>query len=698
MALGAACGRILLLLLGVALAAPLLSLVIAEARVGRTLERRFYDNWFSFRGPLPRPTDVVLVPIDVESEQSLGRYPWTRDWHAKLVENLARAGASVVAFDATFADAFPAQDSILRRVIDETGVTVLGAKSNVIFTRNAQGVSLEEPAGDLRGAPIGIVDISPDATDDIIREYPIVHEYPQGRVPQLGVKAALLHLGLPDQALQTTPTGWRIGEREIPRGPGGGMLVNFLGTAGSVSSYSYAYVVDDAYTDIGDWDLDTYEDFLADSTFQDKVVLIGSTIPEDQDLHATPFREVAGSAGAVRTAGVEIHAHAVATILSGAHLRQVSRPIQYAWTLLLALLVTSLAPKARALWGAGVALAISGVALYAAWYLFTREGLWLWSVAPLLSVGFSYAGSNVALYVAEEQEKARIRGMFQQYVASSVVDELIEKPELLSLGGEERVLTVLFSDVAGFSTISEGLTPKALVELLNEYLTAMTDIILEEGGIIDKYEGDLIMAEFGAPVPLDDHPVRACRAALRMRTELERLREKWKEEGKPLLEARVGINTGEMLVGNLGSHRVMDYTVMGDQVNLASRLEGTNKVYGTEVIVSEFTWEAVKDHMVGRELDLIRVKGKNEPVRIFEILAARSNGAPPDLSDLLERFSQGLGLYVERRFEEARASFEALARDYPEDGPTALYMERCAEYAQSPPPADWDGVYTMKTK
>ncbi len=341
---------------------------------------------------------------------------------------------------------------------------------------------------------------------------------------------------------------------------------------------------------------------------------------------------------------------------------------------------------------------IGGAALYAAWYLFAREGLWLWSVAPLLSVGFSYAGSNVALYMAEEQEKARIRGMFQQYVASSVVDELIEKPELLSLGGEERVLTVLFSDVAGFSTISEGLTPKALVELLNEYLTAMTEIILEEGGIIDKYQGDAIMAEFGAPVPLKDHPVRACRAALRMSATLARLREKWKEEGKPLLEARVGINTGEMLVGNLGSHRIMDYTVMGDQVNLASRLEGTNKLYDTEVMVSEFTWEAVKDHMVGRELDRIRVKGKNEPVRIFEILAARSNGAPPDLSDLLERFSQELGLYVERRFEEARASFEALARDFPEDGPTALYMERCAEYAQSPPPADWDGVYTMKTK
>ena len=235
--------------------------------------------------------------------------------------------------------------------------------------------------------------------------------------------------------------------------------------------------------------------------------------------------------------GVEIHAHAVATVLAGNHIRELSTRLQYLWTVLLGALAVWLALRVRGIWGSALALVLAAGALFTAWWFFSERGIWLWSFAPALSVGLAYAGSSATLHVAEEQEKARIRGMFQQYVASSVVDELIKRPELLALGGEERVISVLFSDVADFSTISE---------------------------------------------PLPDHALRACHAALDMTRELGRLREKWAAENRPRLFARFGLNTGDVLVGNLGSHRIMDYTVMGDHVNLASRLEGANKPYGDE--------------------------------------------------------------------------------------------------------------------
>jgi adenylate cyclase len=691
--------RRLLRLLGiVAFVAPALALLLAATPVGQVLERRMYDTWFRMRGPLEKPSELVLVTIDVDSEESLGRYPWPRELHASLIRNLHRAGARVVAFDATFGDAFPRSDTVLRRAIDETGIVVLGAKNDGLISTRAARTSLEEPAGVLQGVPIGMVDIARDAVDGVIREYPMGQTFPGGRVvPQLGVQVLLRYLGLPPEAFRPAEDGWWLGERFIPRGPLGGMLINYVGPPGYLTQHSYATVVDDASTDIGDWDFDYFEDLLAEGWFEDRIVLVGSTVPEHQDLHPTPLRDT-GGAGAQLRPGVEIHAHALATILSGQHVRRIPLPVQWAWTALLAVVLVVAVPRLRFRGGAALGMALAAGAAVAGWYFFTRESLWLWSVAPALSTGLSYAGSAAVLYFTEEQEKARIRGMFQQYVAASVVDELIRKPELLALGGEERVATVLFSDVAGFSSVSEHLTPTELVALLNEYLTAMTDVLVEHGGTIDKYQGDAIMAEFGVPVPFEDHAERACRAALGMKAALRALRAKWAGEGKPELAARIGINTGTMLVGNLGSSRIMDYTVMGDHVNLASRLEGTNRVYGTEVMLSEFTWREVESAFIGRELDWIRVKGKGEAVGVWEVVATREVGVGPETAELHTGFADALALYRARRFEAAAAAFAALAARFPEDGPSRVYVERCREYVEAPPPEGWDGVYVMTTK
>jgi adenylate cyclase len=681
----------------VGLVAPALALVVAETPFGRGVERKLYDGWFGVRGTLPKPDDVVIVAIDLDSEESIGRYPWSREWHARLIRNLARAGAKVVAFDATFADPFPREDPALRQIIDSTGIVVLGAKTEVVLNRNAVGSSLEEPGGDLRGVPIGIVDFAADPVDGAIREYPILNDYAQGPVPQLGVEAVLRYLGLPRDALVPDRDGWRLGDREIPRGVTDRMLLNFLGPTGSVPTYSYVTVVDDADTDLGDWDMDTFEDLDAEDRFRGKIVFVGTTVPEHHDDFETPTRDMAFAAGSTRMSGVEIHANAAETILADRFIHVYPRRIQYLWTFLLGLLVVATAPRVKGIWGVGFAIGLAALAIYGSWSQFA-QGAWLWAFAPVTSVFFSWAGSSATLYLVEEQKAAQIRGMFSQYVDASVVDELIKRPELLALGGEEREISIMFSDVADFSTISESLTPTELVALLNEYLTAMTDVVIKHGGIIDKYQGDCIMAEFGAPLPFDDHALRSCRAALEMVAELGRLREKWAAEGKPRLFARVGVNTGKALVGNLGSRHFSDYTAMGDHVNLASRLEGANKPYGTRIMVSEWTWAAIAGEMYGRELDRIKVKGKTLPVSVYEVMGRRPDGIPAEREELISSFTAALDLYKQARFAEAVRAFEDLAVRFPEDGPTKLYVERCKEFIADPPPPDWDGVYEMKTK
>jgi adenylate cyclase len=686
-----------LLLAAVALLAPLLALAVAEARVGRALERRVYDGWFTLRGTLPRSAEVVVVAIDTDSEASLGRYPWPREWHARLLRNLHRAGARVVAFDLTFADAFPRADTAFRAAIDQTGIAVLGAKTDVVFRRGARGFRLEEPAGVLRGAPIGVVDVQPDAVDGVVREYPVLHAYPGRVLPQLGVQAALRSLGLPADSLHAVRGGWRMGGRAVPAGPGGGMLIDWLGPAGSVATYSYATVVDDAATDLGEWDLDSFEDLARDGVFRGRIVLVGTTVPEHQDLHATPVRDADGAAGAVLMPGVEIHAQAAAALLAGRFIRPLPRPAQYAWTVLLAAAAVLALARLRGWRGAAAAGALAVLAPVAAGGLFTG-GTWLWTVAPLLAVGLASGGSAAVLWGDEARERARIRGMFQQYVPPAVVRELIRRPELLALGGQERVATVLFSDVRGFTAVAERLAPAELVALLNEYLTAMTDVVVEHGGIVDKYVGDLLMAEFGVPVPLDDHAVRACRAAVRMRDELRRRREEWRARGMPALYARTGINTGTVLVGNLGSHRMMDYTCMGDHVNLASRLEALNNVYGTEIIVSEFTWREVQAHFIGREIDRVRVAGRDGVVAVHELLAAREDGVDADTSALLEDFAAAQAVYRERRFSEALDAYGVLVERHPEDGPSAVYLERCRQHIIDPPPPEWDGAHQLASK
>jgi adenylate cyclase len=312
----------------------------------------------------------------------------------------------------------------------------------------------------------------------------------------------------------------------------------------------------------------------------------------------------------------------------------------------------------------------------------------------MASFGLTYVALNTYRYVFADRQKKQIKSAFGKYLDPSVVDQVTDDPGRLSLGGEALTLTVLFSDIRGFTGISERLGPVELVAFLNEYLTAMTDIVMRRKGLLDKYIGDAVMAVFGAPYPYAEHALEACRTAYEMQLALKDLNAGWMGRGLPEVAIGVGVNTGEMVAGNMGSRDRFNYTVIGDDVNLASRLEGLNKVYGTRIIISASTQALIGEQFWTRTVDLVRVMGREEPVEIFELLGPID--APQPL-DYVAEYLELVADYRAGKFAEAKASAARLAAAHPEDHVLGVYAARLAELSENPP-ADWDGVLHLHTK
>jgi class 3 adenylate cyclase/CHASE2 domain-containing sensor protein len=429
---------------------------------------------------------------------------------------------------------------------------------------------------------------------------------------------------------------------------------------------------------------------ITDEMFKDKVFFYGLTAAGTWDLNPMPYLD--------RYPMLGLHANAFNTILTQNFLKKLPD-----WAIIIiilgfGLLMGLIVPKLGPIKGAIVVIVLLGSYLFTAQYLFNTKGIIVDVLGSVTALIIGYLSITVHNFFSEEKEKKMIRGMFSRYVTKSVVDELIKNPDMIKLGGERKILTVFFSDVAGFTSVSEKLTPEELVALLNEYLTAMTNIVLKHDGMIDKYEGDAIMAVFGTPIPMPDHASKACYVSLEMQEELIKLREKWHQEGKPELKVRIGLNTGPMVAGNMGAEDRLDYTVMGDSVNLGSRLEGANKQYGTYIMISEYTYEIAKNDIEVRFIDSIRVKGKELPVKVYEVLAKKENGLPENKKRVIENFNKGMECYLKQDWKNGISYFESALAIDPEDSPSKVYVERCKEFMVNPPPLDWDGVYVMKTK
>lgn len=422
---------------------------------------------------------------------------------------------------------------------------------------------------------------------------------------------------------------------------------------------------------------------------KDRAFIFGATAIGVYDLRVTPYEK--------NFPGPETHVNSLANLFDRNFIRTYAdEHIWMPWLLAaIGILFTVAVSHTGAVSGFILTLALGGITVWIDSFLF-KKGLFVTIVLPFFLVTGLYIILTFYKYFTEERKKRHLRSTFSKYVSPAIVDEILKDPENIELGGKKQRMSVMFSDVRGFTTISEKLDPQVLSDVLNRYLTPMTQLVFANKGTLDKYMGDAIMAFFGAPVFYPDHAKYACRCALQMIEKLKEIQEQYKKEGLPEIDIGIGLNTAEMSVGNMGSDIVRSYTVMGDAVNLGSRLEGINKEYGTRIIISEFTYKDIRDSFTAREVDWVRVKGKNEPVRIYELIC---EGPPTDeWKDCIHYFNQGFDLYHQKNFAKAKTCFESALKARPGDPVSELYIERCDEYMQEPPPENWDGVFVMKTK
>ena len=428
---------------------------------------------------------------------------------------------------------------------------------------------------------------------------------------------------------------------------------------------------------------------------KDKYVIVSATGQALRDLRATPM--------STRHLGAEVQATALDNIMNGDLIHRahpwLDGAIAFVLSVIVSLLMIVLWRAIRKPGLALIATAVVTTTVLVGYYFIARAALghanlWIAYAAPSIGGGISAFATLLALSAVERSGKRFVQEALGRYTSTALVRELMEHPEYLSLEwGESREMSVYFSDIAGFTTISEGLKPEDLVALLNDYLTIMTDLVLSHGGVVDKYIGDAIMAFWGAPLPASDHALRATRCAIAMRKKCDELRAGWQQKFGHEVFARAGVNSGNAVVGNMGSKHKYNYTVMGDMVNLASRLEGANKAYGTFLMISETTVGKLGGAIDVRELDRIAVKGKDLPVTVYEVLDEVGATDPAWLARA-RKFEEGLALYRAKDFAAAIAVFETNAGDEP----SQIFIERCKHFIEEPPAADWDGVWRMKEK
>lgn len=710
------------------------------------LDNIIYD--YRLRLTMPRREDdrIVILDIDEKSLKEEGRWPWSRDRLALLMDKLfERQGIALAGFDVVFAEK---DESSGFRVLQELGrnqlkdvpkfqsalaqlkpqldydnlfssklknrKVVLGYYFSNSASTGEKRVSgaLPDPVfapGAFKDRPIGFTqwdgyggnlpELQKNAmsaghfnplvdADGVVRRVPMIVEYngayyeslslamvralldPAKLTPGFAGSSNAGYAGLEWLDLQTAQ-----GRFNIPVDQEVSTLVPYRGGRGS---FRYIPVTDVLY------------DRIPAQELKNKVVLIGTSAPGLMDMRSTPVAAV--------YPGVEIHANMLAGILDQ-DLKQKPPYVVGAEVLLLlisgvtlSILLPLLSPaKATLLTVFGLLAAVAGnVAIwqYAGLALPLANGLLM--ILCLSALDMSYG------YFVEARTKRQITNLFGQYVPAELVDEMSKNPEHVSMEGDSREMTILFSDVRGFTTISEGLDAKELTLLMNEFLTPLSRVVYKYRGTIDKYMGDCIMAFWGAPLPDAEHAKHAILAGMEMQKTLLELHPRFKERGWPEIHIGVGINTGKVSVGNMGSEVRVAYTVMGDAVNLASRLEGITKQYGVGVVVGENTRKAVPD-FVYRELDQVRVKGKDEPISIFEPIGLQSE-VSKDVLDEIKLFHQVLKLYRKRDWDQAELQLLNLRRMYPESRLYEVYMERVAYFRKDTPGADWDGVFVFQTK
>ncbi len=665
----------------------------------------------------PEASPTVVVAID---EESYGRPPflglpkvmWTPQF-ARIIDELLDAGAKVIGQDLvlptsveTFIRGYDrVYLSALRKAASD-GRIVLSRVQHLLGRVQAEGQTITPHIGQRfavgQGANIRLVNLNQDR-DGVIRSIPLFFkvEGSDGTMrdePSFALELAARALG---EASEQMPDGSvRLAGVEIPGSVSNAMQLNFDSGERPVPVYSLSDLLDCALAE--------RDDFFA-THFKDKVVLLGAIL-DVEDRKVTSQRFIAEpdvtlqgercvhpvmpelhQASPIRnsTPGVLVMATAVNNLVRQDSLRTLPRLANWAVGLVFVAFAAVLSITISPLW-AGIGL----LTCAASWTVFCtvlfQADTVLPLVEPLVASGVTLTVLLGYRFTVADQEKRFIRKVFGYYLPPSVVNQLTRGNKTPNLGGETRDLTVWFSDLAGFTELSEGLSPEEIVTFMNRYLTEMTDIVERHGGFVEKYIGDGIIAVFGAPLETPDHAARAVNAAVACQARLAEVTPELGLDPGQRISQRIGLNTGAMLIGNIGSKRRFNYTVMGDSVNLASRLENANKAYGTTVLVSETTWLACRDAIAFREIDLLRVLGRHEPVRVFEPVLA--SVAPPETH---AAFAKALSQFRARDFAKAESAFAALAA---QDPVAARFAARAETYAIVPPPDYWDGVNSLDSK
>ena len=694
---------------------------------------------------MPRTLDdrIVIVDIDEKSLKEEGRWPWGRDRLALLMDKLFdKYGVAVVGFDVVFAErdessglkvlqklgqnqlkgdmSFQATlsqiqpqleyDKLFASKIKNRNV-VLGYYLNNQKDQRASGMLPQPafPSGSFKGHPVefatyngygaNLPELQQAAVraghfnplvdfDGMVRRVPMLVEYDGAYYESLSLAMVRALLGptklLPGYA--DVKSGGYAGLEWLELDAAGGRLkipvdstvATFVPYRGGQGSFRYISMTD------------VLHDRVDLAQLKDKIILVGTTAPGLMDMRATPVSEV--------YPGVEVHANMISGILDQNLKEQPAYMLgaEVVWLLLIGIALSFLLPlftPAKAIFASVFTLITTTGLSLVAW----QYGNVLMPVAnSLLMIALLFAFNMSYGYFVESRTKRQITGLFGQYVPGELVEEMAKHPESVSMEGESREMTILFSDVRGFTTISEGLDPKELSLLMNEFLTPLSRVIYKRRGTIDKYMGDCIMAFWGAPLPDKDHARNAILAGIEMLAALHSLQPHFKERGWPEIHVGVGINTGRVSVGNMGSEVRVAYTVMGDEVNLASRLEGITKQYGVGIIVGENTRNLVTDFLY-RELDLVRVKGKDKPVAIYEPIALVGE-AGKAVQDEVKLFHEVRRLYRKQDWDQAELQLMNLQRMSPDTALYRIYAERVVYFRKNPPNADWDGVFVFQAK
>jgi adenylate cyclase len=635
-------------------------------------EDRTYDLRFSsLRGPIRPGPEIGIVKIDEQSIAELGRFPWSRAQYVRLLDRLSAAGAKAVLFDVIFPEAETgAIDRSLAVAVKKAGNVGLAVMFD--FDKDLRVVGSTHTLAEIEKVAAGRGHINFISEDDgVVRRNQLLVEVDGKKLPSLGLSGAMMALG--EKQVAARAYDIRLGKRDIPVDANDFMWINYTGPPGRYPSFSFTDIVHGR---------------VNPEQLKGKVLFVGATALGVYDMRVTPFSG--------NTPGVEVHATIADNILTGRFVRRTGLEAMFDIALIITLgLLTFYLTKRLSFYAAfPAAILISSAYMWLAFVLF-KEGHWVSMVYPPLAVMFALLIGGSYRYFVLERSARELRSIFSSYHSDKLVARLEEEPDAAKIGGDSKDVTILFTDIKGFTAFSEKHTPQEVVARLNEYLGEMVQVVEEYDGYVDKFIGDGIMAYWGAPLAQAEHAKLAIGCVVAMKKSMQNLCVKWQAEGVEPFAIRAGVQSGEVVAGNIGLRgKKMEYTVIGDTVNQAARLESSAKYYGVDALVGENTYLRTRDAYSYRELDKIRMVGKQVPVTVYEL----SGALAAEHNNLNEKFAAALSVYRACNWEEAEKYFAAILVEYPLDRPSAMYLERCQYFKGSPVSEGWDGVFNRRGK